>query len=69
MKTLLIGFLLLIHQPVKTSTTVYICSGAKGKKYHLQAHCRGLSSCQHRIIKMKLSDAQAKGYTLCGWEK
>jgi hypothetical protein len=69
MKTLIIALLLLIHTAPKPSVTVYICSGAKGKKYHLRAHCRGLSNCQHRIIKMKLSDAQARGYKLCGWEK
>ena len=69
MKVILISLMLLIHAPVKNSTTVYICSGAKGKKYHLQSHCRGLSNCQHKIIKMKLSDAQGKGYTLCSWEK
>lgn len=69
MKALLIGFLLLIHIAPKTATMVYICRGSKGKKYHLQAHCRGLSNCQHKVVKMKLSDAQGKGYTLCGWEK
>ena len=52
-----------------TSTTVYICSGTKAKKYHLRSDCRGLSHCSHRLIKMKLSDAEKKGWRLCGFEK
>jgi len=68
MKTFLLLLLLFINTP-DPSTIVYICKGAKGKKYHLRADCRGLSNCQHKIVKMKLEDAQKKGFTLCGWEK
>ncbi|WP_259069921.1 hypothetical protein HDF24_25210 [Mucilaginibacter sp. X4EP1] len=68
MKTFLLLLLLFINTP-GPSTTVYICKGAKGKRYHLRADCRGLSNCQHKIVKMTLEDAQKNGFTLCGWEK
>jgi hypothetical protein len=63
MKTLLLFLFLTAPQ------VVYICGSAKGKKYHLRADCRGLSSCQHKIRKMALADAQKNGWTLCKWEK
>jgi hypothetical protein len=69
MKTFLLLLLLFINTPRVPTTTVYVCSGAKGKKYHLRADCRGLRSCQHRLIKMTLAEAQKRGLTLCGWEK
>lgn len=65
-------FLLMLFLSVNTtgpSATVYICKGAKGKKYHLRADCRGLSNCKHKIVKMKLEDTKKNGFTLCGWEK
>jgi hypothetical protein len=69
MKTLLLFLVLALVAPQNASTTIYICSGAKGKKYHLRSDCRGLSHCSHRLIKMKLADAQKEGRTLCGFEK
>jgi hypothetical protein len=70
MKTLILFLFLIAADTVRVpSTTVYICSGAKGKKYHLRADCRGLSHCTHRVVKMKLSDAEKEGRTLCGFEK
>ena len=69
MKTLLVFLLLFVDTVHHSSTMVYICSGAKGKKYHLRADCRGLSHCSHRVVKMKLSDAEKEGWTLCGFEK
>lgn len=69
MKTLVLILALTINTTLDTSTTVYVCGGAKGKKYHLRSDCRGLSHCTHRLIKMKLSDAQKEGRTLCGFEK
>jgi len=69
MKTLLLFLVLSLVTKQNSSTTVYICSGAKGKKYHLRSDCRGLSHCSHRIVKMKLSDAEKEGRTLCGFEK
>ena len=38
-----------------------------GKKYHLDANCRGLKRATSRTT-MTLAEAQAQGYTLCGWE-
>ena len=38
-----------------------------GKKYHLDPNCRGLSRA-NSTTTMPLSQAQAEGYTLCGWE-
>lgn len=69
MKTFLLLLLLMTNTTLVPTTTVYVCSGAKGKKYHLRADCRGLSSCQHKVGKMTLAEAQKRGYTLCGWEK
>lgn len=53
------------HEP----TTVYLCDSPGANRYHLQENCRGLSNCQHRIIKVSLEDAKKSGKTLCGWEK
>jgi hypothetical protein len=69
MKTLLLFVVLSFAVARDTSGTVYICSGAKGKKYHLRSDCRGLSHCSHKLVKMKLADAQKDGRTLCGFEK
>ena len=69
MKTLMLFLFLIADTGPVPTTTVYICSGAKGKKYHLRADCRGLSHCSHRVVKMKLSDAEKEGRTLCGFEK
>jgi hypothetical protein len=66
MKTLLLLLVLAGSKPYPTTTAAYICTGAK--KYHLSSKCRGLSSCQHKIIKMSLTEAQKSGRTLCGWE-
>lgn len=51
------------------ASTVYVCSGSNAKSYHLKENCRGLSSCQHKISKLSLNEAQKDGKTLCGWEK
>lgn len=67
MKTLLLLFILAGSKPNPNVTVAYICMGAK--KYHLNSNCRGLSSCQHKIIKMSLTEAQKSGKTLCRWEK
>ncbi|SMC42449.1 hypothetical protein SAMN06296427_102123 [Moheibacter sediminis] len=49
-------------------TSVYLCDSSGGKKYHYSKGCRGLSNCQHEIIKVSLEDAKKRGKTLCGWE-
>lgn len=69
MKTLLLSLILLLNTSLNPPTAVYICSGAKGKKYHLRNDCRGLSHCQHRVLKMTLLEAEKEGRTLCGFEK
>ena len=46
--------------------TVYIAPDS-GTKYHFDQSCRGLSQA-NSISSMSLSDAQAQGYDLCGWE-
>ena len=69
MKTLLLLILFINGIAHSQSTTVYVCSGPKVKKYHLTETCRGLSNCQHRIVKSTLQEAQKGGKSLCGWEK
>lgn len=46
--------------------TVYIAPN-HGKKYHYDRNCRGLRTAIS-ISSMTESEAQAQGYTLCGWE-
>lgn len=46
--------------------TVYIAPDS-GTKYHFNQSCRGLSQA-NSIASLSLSDAQAQGYDLCGWE-
>ena len=46
--------------------TVYIAPDS-GEKYHFSQGCRGLSRA-NSTSAISLSDAQAQGYTLCGWE-
>lgn len=46
--------------------TVYIAPDS-GEKYHFSQGCRGLSRA-NSTLAISLSDAQAQGYTLCGWE-
>lgn len=50
----------------QTQNTVYIAPDS-GRKYHNDPNCRGLSRA-NSVIPMSLADAQAQGYTLCGWE-
>ncbi len=69
MKTLILFALLTIDTTRNSSTVVFVCNSSKAKKYHLHTDCRGLSNCQHKIIKLSLADAQKRGLTLCSWEK
>ncbi|HEX4373643.1 MAG TPA: hypothetical protein VHZ50_10105, partial [Puia sp.] len=69
MKMLIMFVFLFANTPQGPNTAVYICYGAKGKKYHLRSDCRGLSNCQHKVVKMSLASAEKDGRTLCGWEK
>jgi hypothetical protein len=70
MKTLLLLFFLLFSENNYTdSTKVYICNSPGSKKYHLKENCKGLSTCQHRIVKITLEQAKKRSKTLCAWEK
>lgn len=70
MKTILIiGSLFLNSAMCTDPSTVYVCNTSYAKKYHLISDCRGLSNCQHGIVKMTLENAKNQGKTLCGWEK
>ena len=51
-----------------SSSTVYLCTGGSSTKYHFRSTCQGLSNCGGAIISTSLSDAQAQGRTLCGFE-
>lgn len=53
---------------ISPQTSVYLCDSSGGKKYHYTKSCRGLSNCQHEIIKVSLEEAKRRGKTLCGWE-
>lgn len=52
-----------------TDTTVYICDSQAGKKYHLKATCKGLGTCQHKVVAVSLKEAKRRGRTLCAYEK
>ena len=69
--SILSSFILVSFTPVKISnpqTSVYLCDSSGGKKYHYSKTCRGLSNCQHEIIKVTLEEAKRRGKTVCGWE-
>ena len=62
-------FLLFVSHPIfQNVKTVYVCDSSNAKKYHLKEHCRGLSNCTYRTIKITLEKAKKEGKTLCGWE-
>ena len=70
MKTLLLFFLLFTDNACTTDPkVVYLCDSKGGKRYHFNEHCRGLSNCSHKIIKVTLEEAKKRGKTLCGYEK
>ncbi|MGV4413826.1 DUF6804 family protein [Chryseobacterium sp. T1] len=50
------------------NSDVYLCDSSGGKKYHYTSRCRGLSNCQHKIVKVAIKKAKGMGKTLCGWE-
>jgi hypothetical protein len=70
MKTfLLLVYLLAGNACSSDSKVVYLCDSKSSKKYHLKEHCRGLSNCSHKVIKVTLEEAKKRGKTLCGYEK
>jgi hypothetical protein len=68
MKYIVILLLILLSSFSTVETSVYICGPTGAKKYHYKEHCRGLTACRHELTKVSLSQAQAYGLTLCGWE-
>lgn len=69
MKIILLSAFLFFSSFICTdSKTVYICDSSTATKYHYTTNCRGLSNCQHKILKTTLETAKSKGRTLCGWE-
>jgi 5-bromo-4-chloroindolyl phosphate hydrolysis protein len=50
-------------------TTVYVCDSENSTKYHYREDCRGLKTCNYRIIKITLEKAVKEKKTVCGWEK
>ena len=60
---------LLLFATSCTTTTVYVCDSPHATRYHLNEHCRGLSNCDFRIVKIPLDSAKARGLTLCKWEQ
>jgi len=69
MKTLLSILLIFSGVECTDETTVYICDSVNANKYHLKENCRGLSGCQHQVIKTTLEKAKKENKTLCGWEQ
>jgi len=63
--TLLIGFPVTnsfsgkvsIHFENKVETYVYICDSRTAYAYHSSENCRGLNRCNHKLLKITLSEA------------
>ena len=64
----ILAFALTTQSDVK-SDSVYVCNSSNAKKYHLRDHCRGLSSCTHKIVKISLEEAKKKGKDESGIEE
>ncbi|RXR21631.1 hypothetical protein [Flavobacterium stagni] len=60
--------LLLLFISGSNKADVFICVSKTAHKYHFSESCRGLRACKHEIAKKSLKEAQALGYTLCGFE-
>lgn len=54
------------EQATSIEQTVYVAPQS-GTKYHYSQNCRGLNNA-NSTVSMSLSEAQAQGYSLCGWE-
>lgn len=69
MKILFSILLILLEIECTDGTIVYICDSTDAKRYHLKENCRGLSGCQHQVIKTTLEKAKNENKTLCSWEQ
>ena len=63
---LMIAAILLYNAP---EVKVYICNSPNATKYHKKASCRGLSSCQFKLVQISLDKAKKEKKVLCAWEK
>ncbi len=68
MKKLLFIVLFITLTSLTVEKEVYICDSKGGKKYHFTKDCRGLSNCKADIVRVKLSEAEKQGKTICGYE-
>lgn len=69
MKTVLLLLLLLWSTGCGDKEMVYVCDSGNAVRYHLKEHCRGLSNCTYRILKLSLDEARQQGKSLCKWER
>ena len=72
MKLLVVGTFLVVLSSFGSSGdegSVYICNSEYATKYHYKKDCEGLAKCTHEIKEVTLKEAQAKKYSLCGYEK
>ncbi|MBA5629950.1 hypothetical protein HU137_09230 [Moheibacter sp. BDHS18] len=65
---MLLTYFLFASFTTAPETSVYLCNSSGGKRYHFSENCRGLSNCQHPIIKVSLQEAKKRGKTICGYE-
>lgn len=66
---LLFVMLVLLTSARCAPTIVYVCDSPNATRYHYKQNCRGLSNCNHKIIKMSLDEAIKSHRTLCQWER
>ena len=69
MKLLVVGTVLLLFSFSKVESSVYICDSEYATKYHYKKDCEGLQKCTHEIKELTVTEAKAKKYSLCGYEK
>ena len=71
MKLLVVGTVLLLFSFGKSNgeSPVYICDSEYATKYHYKKDCEGLQKCTHEIKELTVTEAKAKKYSLCGYEK
>ena len=54
-----------IPADAQASSTVYICTGPKSKRYHATSGCKGLKRCSGSIKAATLTQARNSGRTAC----
>lgn len=66
---LIIALVGLFSVSTNKQTKVFLCNGSASTKYHLKANCKGLERCTTELDTLTIEQAEAKGRTLCGYEK